>query len=855
MRMMRSLAAAIGLSLAPLPALAQLSILPEVSGEMTAGGGWQSNTSAYFGRYNGQPDHGLYGIGDINVDMRQPWDSGGTNYFHLDANNLGFQTRSANIDFGQQGLWGIQIYYQGIPYWQSSTFKSIWNSDGTLTVPPGSVKNATTINPGALSSFGVNTQRDIVGGNGTFYWRDWTFTSSLRHEHKHGWQETGLMYGSSPPGVTTGNVTTGGFAFFGQPIDYDFNRYDFTAEYDLNRLQVQAGFTYNDFTDNQNAAFLRNPFAFTSGYGGPASRVASFYGLPPNNSEYEAKLSAGYTITDTTRISSDFQYSLGLQNEAFIPGTGNANLAQIAQPQNSLKGMMRSFYTNVQLTSSPLPRTDFRLAYTLDNRNNNTNRNNYLDYVGDTATTESTFNLPLSYTSNSITGEAGYRLAPETKASLTVNFNNVHRSYAATEQVQEFSVKPKIRGALFDGLFGELSYTYSTRNANDYDQAKVWKALTGSPLSNDFQGLVQYFEATRRRNEAKAQLDYSPLHNLTATFSAKFRDDTYPRSILGLQSNYNISVGPDIQWDIMPGMSLHAYYMFERYYFHQNDIYWTTSTCNSSGTLPQPPGCNGLWNGKTTDNAQTVGVTLGWQPVDKLQLNLDYTFNVGNAGYSITDGGLFALGGVANASMLVAPGPNVHTMLNEVTLRSEYTILPTVSLVGSATLFNFSDNDFAFNQTATQFSNAIFPGNRKLTANVVFLWAGVRMRFGIEAPPPPPAPVEAPAPARTYLVFFDWDKADLTDRARQIIADAAQASAHTETTKIEVDGHADLSGTPQYNQKLSLKRAQTVGAELVKDGVPENIIMIQAFGDTRPLVPTARGVREPQNRRVEIVLK
>jgi OmpA-OmpF porin, OOP family len=135
---------------------------------------------------------------------------------------------------------------------------------------------------------------------------------------------------------------------------------------------------------------------------------------------------------------------------------------------------------------------------------------------------------------------------------------------------------------------------------------------------------------------------------------------------------------------------------------------------------------------------------------------------------------------------------------------------------------------------------------------------GLRYAFGI-APPPPPAPMPAstpaPAPARTYLVFFDWDKANLTDRARQIIADAAQASTHVNTTQIEVDGNADLSGTPQYNQGLSLRRAQAVGAELVKDGVSQNLIFIQAFGDTRPLVPTARGVREPQNRRVEIILK
>ena len=136
---------------------------------------------------------------------------------------------------------------------------------------------------------------------------------------------------------------------------------------------------------------------------------------------------------------------------------------------------------------------------------------------------------------------------------------------------------------------------------------------------------------------------------------------------------------------------------------------------------------------------------------------------------------------------------------------------------------------------------------------------GVRYAFNAAPPPPPAAPVPeaAPAaqPARTYLVFFDWDRADLTARARQIIAEAAQNVTRVQVTRIEVSGHADLSGTPKYNQGLSLRRANNVAAELVRLGVARSQIDIMAFGDSRPLVQTARGVREPQNRRVEIVLK
>jgi outer membrane protein OmpA-like peptidoglycan-associated protein len=152
-------------------------------------------------------------------------------------------------------------------------------------------------------------------------------------------------------------------------------------------------------------------------------------------------------------------------------------------------------------------------------------------------------------------------------------------------------------------------------------------------------------------------------------------------------------------------------------------------------------------------------------------------------------------------------------------------------------------------------------GNVRLSAEENHsVMLGLRYALWQPAPPPPPAPVPpppaapAPEPARTYLVFFDWDRADLSSRAREIISQAAQASTHVQTTRIEVNGYTDLSGTAAYNQKLSVRRAQSVEAELVRDGVAENEISIHGYGESNPLVPTAPGVREPQNRRVEIIL-
>jgi len=135
----------------------------------------------------------------------------------------------------------------------------------------------------------------------------------------------------------------------------------------------------------------------------------------------------------------------------------------------------------------------------------------------------------------------------------------------------------------------------------------------------------------------------------------------------------------------------------------------------------------------------------------------------------------------------------------------------------------------------------------------------IGLRYNFTSPPPPPSPapaaVPAPAPSRSYLVFFDWDKATLTDRARQIIKDAADNSTRVQYTRIEVNGYTDTSGTKQYNQGLSIRRARAVQQELVRNGVPQQAITVQGFGDTNLLVPTGPGVREPQNRRVEIIIR
>lgn len=109
--------------------------------------------------------------------------------------------------------------------------------------------------------------------------------------------------------------------------------------------------------------------------------------------------------------------------------------------------------------------------------------------------------------------------------------------------------------------------------------------------------------------------------------------------------------------------------------------------------------------------------------------------------------------------------------------------------------------------------------------------------------------------APTFMVFFGWDRADLSQEALDTIQRAADAYKKKGGARITATGHTDRSGSEDYNIALSLRRANAVKDALIRDGVSAADISVVGRGEAQPLVPTSDGVREAQNRRVEIVIR
>ena len=148
------------------------------------------------------------------------------------------------------------------------------------------------------------------------------------------------------------------------------------------------------------------------------------------------------------------------------------------------------------------------------------------------------------------------------------------------------------------------------------------------------------------------------------------------------------------------------------------------------------------------------------------------------------------------------------------------------------------------------------------------LLATLTFNFGNAAPEPEPVPEPAAAPLALpqapqaplpvacnhgpYIVFFDWDKFDVTPEAASILDNAIQAYGNCGTVGIMLAGYTDSSGSPRYNLGLSTRRDEAVQSYLTGHSIGAGSINSQSFGETNQRVPTADGVRELQNRRVEI---
>jgi outer membrane protein OmpA-like peptidoglycan-associated protein len=269
----------------------------------------------------------------------------------------------------------------------------------------------------------------------------------------------------------------------------------------------------------------------------------------------------------------------------------------------------------------------------------------------------------------------------------------------------------------------------------------------------------------------------------------------------------------------------------------------------SPGLLPLKPGNQFGYSGNITAISDMINVTydLPWSLGPKL------TPYIGaGAGYLNVKLNSIAVNGVA----ISGANTNDGVAAIQPILGLRYDIDPVRAISVEYRMLNgFSPQ---FNDGAGQrFSSGDYRSHSIIFALTwslggIFAPAPTAAAAPAEAAVPPPPP---PAGARNeFIVYFDFDKSSLTPAARQILDEATAAYMQNKPVKISVTGYTDTVGTVAYNLALSVRRADAVRDYLKGKGVPVNAMDVEGKGKTNLRVPTPDGVREPQNRRVEIIM-
>ena len=723
--------------------------------EFTLGTQWVGGTNTgQYGRYNGFSEQGLDVLGGFTIRNRDAWDSGKTFYYNFSGLNLNFQTGNRlargfrdstyanntgndlgptaelNFSIGEQGTWGFTAGYNAISY-TGNIIYSLWTVNGAtgtlnnglaawggatnspLTIGTRTSFTALTLAPYLTNRYQTGTRRDILQFGGQYISGDWIIKSNVRHEHKEGTVEESLR------------ETYGGMAFT-MPVDFDTDRFDVSAGYNLPDFQALLQYTYSRFTDNNNAVALPFPvsIATQSASSGPYAQTG-LYATPPTNSAHYVTAMVGYNVMPQTRITFNARGGVELQDDMFPANSADPNLSStLGNPTyvwwqhlnsynqgtvgTSLGAAAWVYQGNIAISSNLATDLDARASYAVDGRHVHVDE--YQVWSGGssadaTANTHGFYVVPQSWFKQTAKIEAGYRILPESNTKLTVSYtyNNIHRRNAQVEHSDTNTESVQLSSMLGHDVMGRVTYEHSERSGELIYGASWGYLETGAPDEfNTPSGA--YYQAPMTSDSFVARLDYAPAGNLSGGIYVKYADENYhypaiPNTApsgdwnltgygVGIKQDSNLTVGPDINYRPNENLNLHLFYTYERIYFDNrgNGQCAESNTGNCAGSV-------GYFQNTYASDTHTVGVNSEWQASDRLKLIEDYNYSSGTIVFGEFDG--VTVPTVIDTYQNVTPFPNINSTMHQLRLTAVYQLTSRIewSLMYQFSMFHNNDWD------------------------------------------------------------------------------------------------------------------------------------------------------------------
>ena len=685
------------------------------------GAGYVSEDSYKFGEYNGLQEKGGFAIANILLRKYLAPDRSDTNYWIVDAKNLGLDNRSVSAEYGQIRSFRLMFKYDSIPHYRFNDGRTPFIGAGTAdqTLPStwvgaDSTSGLTDLFP-SLRPVDVHTDRKRYGGG--FIWDvtdRWKLNASFRHERKDGTDTLGAVFGSNG-----GNPRS---SILVRPIDYETNNFSTSVAYTGERGQYSLSYNLSLFNNNDNALLWDNPFnnsQWDTGANfsdGARGRMSS----EPDNEAWQVTFAGGYNFGMRTRATANISYGQMTQNQKFIPYS-SVFPTVIPLPRNSLDGKIETIFINLDLSTRLTNRLGLIARYTFDDRNNKTPQDIYVRIPGDAAaqgtllSEDARVNWPYSLRHHKLQVDANYNFMQGARVTVGYQFDRKNRNYTEVEHTDEHTGKIRLSFNPFSSAGGWIRYEHSMRRGSSYISnvplltghgpeyiADITLNDPGELYEND--PLMRKFHiADRNRDQLAAAVNYYPNDELTFTLSGRYNRDDFLHTQDGLQESKNGDVTLDGGFTPNEKISFNAYVTYENYEYKQRGFYHPGFAGDLTPTTDRIAvfGDN-WWTQDHNDNIYTGGAGFDWNVIkDKLKVKADFL-----ASHAITKIKPNSTG------LAFLPLPDLKTDFYQFNVTAEYNIKENMGVRFRYLYENFDTSDFARDLVGpATLSNVILLGN------------------------------------------------------------------------------------------------------------------------------------------------
>jgi MtrB/PioB family decaheme-associated outer membrane protein len=651
------------------------------SGEIEAGVGYVSDDSFKFGEYNGLYDKGGFLIGNAALRYRNK----DASYLDLQARDLGLDSRSIDIQAGQQGKYDVFLNYHEISHYLFNTAKTPYRGNGSdvLQLPPGWLTAGSTAGmtglANSLQGVELKTQRRQLS-IGASYLPISHWETSVKFHHE----------------VRDGQLATAGSFLFNsaqlvQPIDYVTNDAEVAVSYTAKVWQFRLAY-YASFFDNHDSSLTwqnaYNPIVA----GADKGQLA----LPPSNQFHQVLFSSSYHFSKRTNISGDFAVGRMEQDEQLLAATVNPGLV-VALPEASANARVDTLTANLRINSRVNNKLRLTAAYRYNDRDNKTPSYLFNWVTTDAFATIARRNLPYSFTDKNLNLGGDYRFGKRYRLSVGYKNADKLRTHQEVDRTTEDTVWGKISVRMPKDIDVAFKGSHGERHASGFHLVS-----DTVPAQNPL--LRKYNMSDRIRNSGSLQASFTFTEKLSVDVNIDYSHDNYSKSALGLTESHDVSYNADAWLLLTNKTNLHAFAGRERIKSDQ--------VGSQSFSIPD-------WFAKNDDTVDNLGFGVKHQlMLDKLALGADYML-------------LRSLGKICiNTGSAGADFPDLKSNLSTLKLYADYRLQENMTLHAAYWYEHYHSTDWMVdNVDPATVSNVLGLGLDSPDYDVHTLMMTVRYRF------------------------------------------------------------------------------------------------------------------------------